>query len=213
MVAGHAGASGRQVGQKTKAGSAAQRGSQARKAVAHLFWVLLWLAGSAGAATAQGAREYQIKAAYLYNFAKFVDWPADAFASRSDPVKFCVLGDNPFDGELAQAIAGQEIGGRPLQATFLRNAHSARGCHILFISTSERKRITDILADLQGANVLTVDDTSGSLQQGVVINFIMDGQHVAFEVNLAAARQAGLVISSRMLSIAKVIVGKSGGQE
>ena len=113
-----------------------------------------------GAAPAQTAEEYAVKAAFLYNFTKFVDWPAAAFPDAG-VFKICVLGDDPFGGSL-QAIAGEQVGGRKLKVARTDSVSRASGCQILFISHSERDRIPQILAAVKGTPVLTVGDSMGS---------------------------------------------------
>ncbi|HEY5838564.1 MAG TPA: YfiR family protein [Pyrinomonadaceae bacterium] len=147
--------------------------------------------------------EYQVKAAFLYNFAKFVDWPGDALGNSNAPLIIGVMGDDPFGGALDQAISGKTINGRSLQVRRLRWGHDLRSCHILFISSSERKRLPQIIQSLRGASVLTVGDMGQFNQQGGIINFILEANKVRFEINSRGADQARLKISSKLLSLAK----------
>ena len=152
---------------------------------------------------AQSSSEYQVKAAFLYNFAKFVDWPGDAFGNSNAPLVVGVIGDDPFGGALDQAINGKTINGRPLVVRRLRLGQDLRSCHILFISSSERQRLPQIIQSLRGASVLTVGDMGQFNQQGGIINFILEANKVRFEINSRAADQARLKISSKLLSLAK----------
>lgn len=152
---------------------------------------------------AQASSEYQVKAAFLYNFAKFVDWPAEAFAGSNGMLVIGVIGDDPFGGSLDQAINGKTINGRPLVVRRLRWGQDLRSCHIIFISSSERQRLKQIIESLRGVSVLTVGDMGQFNQQGGIINFILEANKVRFEINSRGADQARLKVSSKLLSLAK----------
>lgn len=146
--------------------------------------------------------EYEIKAAFVYNFAKFVEWPQEAFANAGDPVRFCVFGNTPLDSDLQQLITGKTIGARPVQVQrtgFLQ----IKQCHVLFIGASDSARILQVQEATRGATVLTVGEFPGFLDQGGMINFIFDQNRIRFEVNLKAAQEAKLKLSSKLLSLAK----------
>ena len=156
---------------------------------------------------AQTGNEYQVKAAFLYNFAKFVDWPPDAFGYSSAPLVIGVVGDDRFGGALDQAINGKSIGGRALIVRRLKWGQDLRSCHILFISSSEQKRLPQIIQSLKGASVLTVGDMGQFTQQGGIINFFLKANRVRFEINSRGAEQARLRISSKLMALSK-----GGGQ-
>lgn len=156
-----------------------------------------------GPVQAQTSSEYQVKAAFLYNFAKFVDWPGDAFGHSNAPLVIGVIGDDPFGGALDQAINGKSIGGRSLAVRRLKWDQDPRSCHILFISSSEQKHLPQIIQSLRGASVLTVGDMGQFNQQGGIINFILEASKVRFEINSRGADQARLKISSKLLALAK----------
>ena len=109
--------------------------------------------------------EYELKAAFLYNIAKFVEWPQNTFASSKDPIRICVLGKNPFGGQLDAVVEGKEIGGHPLTSEDVTDAHQARRCHILFVSSSERLHHNAVLDQVRSASVLTVGETPGFAEQ------------------------------------------------
>jgi hypothetical protein len=153
---------------------------------------------------AQGISEYQVKAAYLYNFAKFVDWPDDSFASPTAPIRLCVLNDRSFQTQLEQIVIGKNIIGHPVLAIPVETGEESRDCQVLFISSSRQPR--HIFDSLQGASVLTVGETTGFLDEGGMINFIIEGNQVHFQVNQKAATKARLRMSSRLLSLAKVVI-------
>jgi hypothetical protein len=165
--------------------------------------ILVWLL-MAGPGRAQDAQptEYQIKAALVFNFAKFVEWPAAAFADVASPIVIGILGDNPFNDELARIVRDKTINNRPLVVREFHSASEATNCHVLFISNSEKKRLPEILQSLQGSSALTVGETDRFTEIGGMINFFAEGKKIRFQINPGAARNAGLKVSSRLLSIA-----------
>ncbi len=158
------------------------------------------MAARTPAQTAQPS-EYQVKAALIFNFAKFVEWPTAAFASANSPLTVGVLGENPFGSEL-ERYGDKTINDRPLIIRECKNLEEARQCHILFISVSEKKRLPEILQAIQGANVLTVSETDGFADEGGMVNFVAEGKKIRFQINDASARSAGLKISSKLLTLA-----------
>jgi YfiR/HmsC-like len=166
--------------------------------------VLLFLGQSLS--PAQTMSEYQVKAAYLYNFAKFVEWPGGAFSSPTAPLQFCVLNDQAFESELNRLVTGKAIAGRPANVTSVRNAEESRRCHILFINSSQRGQVRHVLEVLRDTSVLTVGETQGFVEEGGIINFVLQDDRVQFQVNHKAAAQAALHISSRLLSVAKLVI-------
>lgn len=153
--------------------------------------------------------EYKIKAAYLLNFAKFVEWPTNKFATRTTPIKVGVLGKDPFGADLERTMAGRAIDGRKFEIVRVDEADDARSCHIVFVSSSERRSFAKIVETLHKNNVLTVGEHDQFVQQGGVIRFYLydDARRsevtVRFEINGAAAERAGLHISSKLMQIAK----------
>lgn len=183
-------------------GWGAARNSLTLKMIGSCLLALISLGALSNAVQAQSS-EYQVKAAFLYNFAKFVDWPAEAFAGSNGMLVIGVIGDDPFGGALDQAINGKTINGRPLVVRRLRWGQDLRSCHILFISSSERKHLQQIIQSLRGASVLTVGDMGQFNQEGGIINFILEASKVRFEINSRGAGQAQLRISSKLLALAK----------
>ena len=170
----------------------------------HTCAIILGILLGAGA-RAQEANEYQVKAAFLYNFAKFVEWPPQAFKNPSDPIVIGVLGQNPFGDALARAVAGKALGGRAFQVREISNAQQAAGCQIVFISSSERKRLGALLLGIGNAAVLTVGETDNFAAAGGIINFKIDGGSVRLQINVEAARKAQLRISAKLLSLAEIV--------
>lgn len=153
--------------------------------------------------------EYQVKAFFLYNFARYVEWPAASFKNANDPIVICVLGQNPFGSALDQAITGKVVEGRPFVVRQVSDSLANSTCHILFVHSSERKRFRSLAGSLKGSGVLTVGETQGFTDDGGVINFRLEGGKVRFEIDVDAALREHLHISSKLLSLAQV-AKKSG---
>jgi hypothetical protein len=164
--------------------------------------LLLSLCGSR-LAGAQAVSEDQVKAAYLYSFAKFVEWPAGTFASPSDPIRLCILNSRSFQTQLNKIAGNKQIAGHPVLVIFVQDAKQARGCHELFIDSSQSQATPQIIDTLRGTSVLTVGDTNSFVEQGGIINFIVQDDHVQFQVNQKAALQARLRMNSQLLSVAR----------
>jgi hypothetical protein len=161
----------------------------------------LWPVGSPASAQEAPPTEYQIKAAFLFNFAKFVEWPPKALAGTKSPIVIGLLGANPFGDDLTRTIRGKTIDAHPLLVKELRLPADATNCHILFISSSEKKRLPEILEALKGAPVLTVSETDRFTESGGMINFFMEGAKIRFQINKDAATGVGLTISSKLMSL------------
>jgi hypothetical protein len=146
--------------------------------------------------------EYELKAAFLYHFAQLVTWPPDAFAESGSPMIIAVLGENPFGKQLEESVRGKSVNGHPLAVREVQTPEGTNTCHILFISPSEKKRLSEILATVQGKSVLTVGETDHFTETGGMINFTLDGTKIRFQINDAAAKAVGLKISSKLLNLA-----------
>lgn len=164
--------------------------------------LIILMAGSA-VVQAQGRGEYQIKAAYLYNFAKFVEWPSAAFSEPSDPFRICILGDSPFDPDIERALSGRRIQNHAVRVIYPDNTAQCRKCHVLYVSPSESGHMKAIVADLHSSAVLTVADTPGFINAGGMIRFFVEEDSVRFEMNPLPANQSGLKVSSKLLVLGK----------
>ena len=162
----------------------------------------LWLAAPSSRAQVPQLSEYQIKAAFLYNFGRFVDWPAETFADSKSPFIFGLLGDNPFGNTLNEAFSGKTLNGHPVVVQLFHNLPDAMHCQILFISNSEKRRLADIIQSLHAASVLTVGENDHFTDAGGMINFITIDNKVRFQINDRAATAARLKISSKLLGLA-----------
>jgi len=150
---------------------------------------------------AQSLSEYQVKAAFILNFARFVEWPPDAFTDGGSLV-VGLVGDDPFGGALDQ-LNGSTVNGRHLVIRRLRATDNLRGCQILFVSSSERSRLGKIIDSVRGASVLTIGELPQFNQVGGAIRFIVQDSKVRFEINSGATGQARLKMSSKLLALSK----------
>lgn len=157
-------------------------------------------------AHAQAVSEYQVKAAYLYNFAKFVEWPAGDFATPDAPIRLCVLDDPSVESELNQIAKGKTIGGHPVNVVPVQNGEQSRSCQILFINASHNQQARQIIELLRETSVLTVGETKVFVAEGGIISLVLQDDRMRFQVNHKAAKQAGLHISSRLLSVATLVL-------
>jgi hypothetical protein len=157
-----------------------------------------------GRAVERDATEYDVKAAFLCNFAMYVEWPADAF-SGSSPFVLGVVGRDPFTATLDAIAAEKSLSGRTIVVRRFDNMGEYVSCHMLFISSSEESRITAIVKRLADTPVLLVADTEDAAQGGVAVNFFLADGHVHFEINAGAAERAGLAVSSKLLRLAKIV--------
>jgi hypothetical protein len=166
---------------------------------------LLWGFYLAFVASAQTIDEYQVKAAFLYNFAKFVEWPAQTFKTEKDPMRICVLGQNPFGGALVDAVGGKTVLGRPFVVADISEPSQAAECQMLFVSSSAGKRLRSIFGELRATGILTVGENQGFAAQGGIVNFKLEDGRVRLEINIEAAERARLRISSKVLNLAQIV--------
>ncbi|HKV09556.1 MAG TPA: YfiR family protein [Thermoanaerobaculia bacterium] len=163
--------------------------------------VLLLLISPAVEAQDASSLEYGVKAAFLYNFTKFVEWPKPAFDERGS-LRLCVLGQDPFGKSLSSVVEGEEVQGRPITLLRIDSLDDPRLCHLLFLGRTETSRFPAVLAAVRGAPVLTVGEAPGLLEKGVGINFVLVDGKVRFEINQAAVEAHGLKMSSKLLRLA-----------
>jgi uncharacterized protein DUF4154 len=153
-----------------------------------------------------GPTETQVKAAYLYNFGKFVTWQPDRVAT-SDSLQICVLGKDPFGAVLDSTVAGESVDGRKITVRRIAKVQDAGSCSILFVSSSEEGRLGSVLNSAQASSVLTISDMPHFAEKGGVIGFVKQADRIRFEVNRKAAEQSHLVLSSELLKVAVKVFG------
>ena len=166
------------------------------------FFLGLLLGAAQGYAQAPAPTEYQIKAAFLYNFAKFVDWPPQAFTNENSEFVIGILGDNPFGEDLARTVAGKNVNERTIAIQKFTDAAETKNCHILFISTSEKNRLPEVFEKLKGRSILTVGEMERFTESGGIINFVREASKIRFQINDPAAKAIQLKISSKLMSLA-----------
>lgn len=170
------------------------------------------VAGSGGAMTGSHA-EYHVKAAFLYNFLKFVEWPASTFGNPESPFVLCVLGHDPFEGALEETIRDRPVSGRSCLVRILADRRDLSGCHVVFASLFGEAEIAEVIQRASRLPVLTVGETDRFEQAGGIIRFVVEENRVRFVINAAAARRAGLRLSSRLLGIARSVTGQGGSRD
>ena len=191
------------------------RHSQAIRAVRQRPWtefravslVLVFACLSPSPLRGQQAKpsEYQIKAVYLYNFSRFVEWPTQSAWSKTEPFAICILGKDPFGPTLDTTLSVANTQGRSLVAKRISRPRDALSCQILFVASSEEARLREIFGVLEKTSVLTVSDISRFSERGGMIQFVLQGDRVRFEVNLTNATDAGLVLGSDLLKVALAV--------
>lgn len=171
-----------------------------REPLRRLGVLLLACAGLAAAPRAAAVTEYELKAAFLYNFASFTEWPPPAAPGMA----VCVLGHDPF-GPALDALNGKTVQGAAIEVRRVSTATEARACRVVFIGTRNDADLDALLAALRDAPVLTVADGPDAARRGIMIGLVTEAGRVGFEINIAAARSAGLTLSSKLLRLARQI--------
>ena len=174
-----------------------------RKLVACVASLSLLVSPAGGAAHLEPS-EYGLKSVFLYQFCRFMEWPASAFASSNDPLIIGVYGTDPFGSLLNEAVQGETYHGRPIRIEYYRNPREIRRCHILFVSRSESDGLNEVLAAVAGKNVVTVGETDGFLDRGGMIALTADRNRVRLRVNTSSLRAANVDVSSKLLRVAEI---------
>lgn len=172
------------------------------------WWLALcMLLAWSGVAAAQPSVESQVKAAYLFKFAGFVEWPEGSFARADSPLQIGVAGNDALADQLEQMVAGRTVGGHAVMVRKLRRGDPVSGMHVLFIGAMERAAIVDLLTAARGQSVLTVSDADDSLALGCMIAFVVTRERLRFDVALGQVNSSRLRISARMLAAANRVQG------
>ena len=166
--------------------------------------LLVW-AVSAVHAEESRYSEYEVKAAFLYNFAKFVEWPEESLPEDDTPIVIGVLGQDPFKAILEETVRGKQAQKRDVEVKRSATAQDMRRCHIVFVSPSERSRLAETLAAFKDSAVLTVSDIDGFAEQGGIVSLTKDKGKIRLEINVDAAKRAGLKLSSQLLKLATIV--------
>ena len=190
--------------------------SRGRGAVATAAVLTVALAAAipaVAAGTGAASREYEVKAAFLYSFATFVEWPEDAVPESGGTFIIGVLGTDPFGPLLDKIAASKTVRGKPIAVRRFATIDDYTPCHVLFVARSERERLPAIVERLRGAAVLVVGDGAGFAEAGATVNLVIEKNKVRFEINQAAAERAGLKVSSKLLRLARHVKDKAEAEE
>ena len=163
------------------------------------FVAVLGVAVDPAAGASRAMREYDLKAAFLYNFAQFVEWPADAFESAEAPFVIGIVGTDPFGHSLDEIVAGESVHGHPIVVRRWRTLEEIGPAHVLFVSRAQAGRIPNLATVVDDRSVLTVGDGDDFATRGGIVGFVVAGNHLRLVINVARARAANLTISSQLL--------------
>lgn len=163
-------------------------------------------------AVADGPSEYQVKAAFIQKFTSFIEWPHYVFHYDESPFVIGILGKNPFGDALETVIADKDFAGRPFEIRHFASAQEVRQCQILYISEELSAELDTILASLDRDGLLTVSDHEDFTLRGGILRFFVEDHRVRFEINIAAAREYHLKISSKLLSLARIVGADAKGE-
>ena len=179
------------------------------KCARRLFLLMIFVIGHLHVpAQSNSSREYQMKAAFLFNFAQFVEWPTTSFPSDNAPLVIGILGDDPFGTYLEKNIRGERVQGHQLKIVHFNDVSEVADCHILFINLKRSDSLTNALEKLKTKNILTVGESPGFIRQGGMIRFVTDENKIRLQINPDAAKRADITISARLLKLAEIIVTK-----
>lgn len=184
-----------------------RRPSGPRRPVADRILAAVLAAALAGAPAARAqSAEYQVKAAFLYNFAKFVEWPPGPATARADELRLCVFGEDPFGDDLDALAEGKAVQNKWLRVARVSTLDDVQQCQVVFISSIDIGDLAPILRKAHDAHALTVGESHEFVSQGGIISFVMEGNKVRFEINTASAERANLRISSQLLKLAARVI-------
>lgn len=156
----------------------------------------------------KASREYTIKAAFIYNFTQFVEWPSNSFESEDSPFIIGILGKDPFISAIDETVGGEKVAGHPIIVQRYTKVSDIKYCHILFVSNTEAKNIKEIIDGLENKSTLTVSDIPGFPVEGGMIGFIMENNKTRLQINPSVAKSAEINISSKLLRLAEIVEQK-----
>ena len=163
-----------------------------------------------GASGAEVPTEYQVKAVFVFNFSRFLEWSPQAFTAPNAPFVIGILGDDPFGARLDEAVRGEQIDQHPLVVRRFRSMSEIGNCQILYIDRSESAQLQQILLAMDHRSTLTVSELDQSSERGVMIQFMTENNHIRLRINVDSARAAGLTISSKLLRSAEIVSTRTG---
>ena len=186
--------------------------SLARRVLRLAFAGLGVLALASGGGPTPQATEYELKAALLHKFVKYVEWPAPRFADKASPIVIGVLGKDPFGETLERTFGDKKVGERGFELLRLRDISEVKRCHVLFLPDEERDQEKKVLQAVAGQSILLVGETEGFASRGGTINLYIEEKHLKFEINQEVAKEQGLAISSNLLKLAKIVKDEREGR-
>lgn len=154
---------------------------------------------------AEALKEYELKAAFLYNFTKFVEWPTNHFPNAQAPLVVAVAGQSPCTAELEKIARERKVNGRALIIKMVKTPEAAKDAHVLFLPASEDSRLKEWLAGVQGAGVLSIGESESFARQSGIINFVLEGEKIRFDLNIDQAEAAGLKVSAQLQKLARTV--------
>lgn len=169
-----------------------------------MLGVPMFLACITAAQTIGTAEDYQVKAAFLFNFTQFVEWPEDAFADDTSPLVVAVLGEDPFGGYLDKLLEGEKVNGHPLEVRRYSPDEKVEGCHVLFIKLKSKEQLEEALEPLKNRSILTVSDMADFTRYGGMIQFFLRENRIRIRISPEPASDADLVVSSKLLRLAEI---------
>ena len=184
-----------------------------RLMIAILLCLSLAMAAGAQSSDSPESSEYLVKAGFIYNFAQLVQWPSGAFSQADSPIVIGIFGTDPFGPIIDRVIENKKLDGRNLVVKRFKRGGAIKDCNILFVSASETAHLDEVIQSTKGMPILTIGETPGFATRGGIINLTLEGNKVRFEVNIEAARQANLNISSRLLALAKIVNAQTTADE
>ncbi|MBW8864533.1 MAG: YfiR family protein [Verrucomicrobia bacterium] len=170
-----------------------------------MMFALLLASPVDSSAQTEASKEYQVKAAFIFNFAQFVDWPPAVFTNASAPLCIGILGDDPFGKILDATVNGEKVDGHPIVIRRFQRAEEALDCQVLFVSRSETRRMRQILASLKDRSILTIGEVDGFCKDGGIIRFVTEQNKIRFRINPETAKNANLTVSSKLLRLAQIV--------
>lgn len=172
-----------------------------------MFLAMFCFFASGLLAQPDSSQEYSVKAAFLFHFAQFVEWPKDSFKDAGSPLIYCTFGPDPFRGALDDTLNGKSIDTHALQVRHAKQAQDLKDCHVVFLGQLQKEQLSGTLALLKGSPVLVVGESDHFVQAGGMIGFFLDENKIRFDINLETARNARLKINARLLSLARTVIG------
>jgi uncharacterized protein DUF4154 len=176
------------------------------KKITYIRFIILFVFGNVFFTSAQIAtREYQVKAAFVFNFTQFVEWPSQSFSTPQSPAVIGILGNDPFGTYLEETITGETLNKHPLSIKHFTDVDDVTNCEVLFINISDKNKLQVIIEKLKGKNILTISDVNAFTKLGGMVRLYTKDDKINIQINLEAVKEENLIISSKLLKLAEII--------